>query len=88
MNNIKFLLNFIHPILMWALLFLTLYALYLGIQVRRTRTATGEAKKIINLYWRIFSECAPRKLCECIWKVGFGFDVPSRLSNVQLLLIL
>lgn len=37
--------QFIHPILMWVLLGLTLYALYLGMQVRRTRTATPEVRK-------------------------------------------
>lgn len=43
--KIEFLLNFIHPILMWFLLGVSIYALYLGIQVRRTRTAEGEVKK-------------------------------------------
>jgi uncharacterized membrane protein len=43
--EIKFWLNFIHPILMWVLLGVTIYALYLGLQVRRTRTAEGELKK-------------------------------------------
>ncbi len=37
--------QFIHPILMWVLLALTSYALYLGIQWRRARTANGEVKK-------------------------------------------
>lgn len=35
----------IHPAWMWVVFVCTLYALYLGIQVRRTRTATGELKK-------------------------------------------
>jgi uncharacterized membrane protein len=43
--EIKPWLNFIHPILMWILLALSLYALYLGVQIRRTRTAEGEVKK-------------------------------------------
>lgn len=43
--EIKPWLNFIHPILMWVLLGVTIYALYLGVQVRRTRTAEGELKK-------------------------------------------
>lgn len=43
--EIKFWLNFIHPILMWVLLGVSIYALYLGVQVRRTRTAEGEIKK-------------------------------------------
>ena len=43
--EIKPWLNFIHPILMWVLLGVSIYALYLGIQVRRTRYAEGEVKK-------------------------------------------
>ncbi|HIK44656.1 MAG TPA: DUF4079 domain-containing protein [Leptolyngbyaceae cyanobacterium M65_K2018_010] len=38
-------LNFVHPILMWLLLATTLYALYLGIQSRRTRLAEAEVRK-------------------------------------------
>ncbi|MGB3299316.1 MAG: DUF4079 domain-containing protein [Phormidesmis sp.] len=38
-------LNFIHPIAMWGILALTLYAAYLGYQYRQTRLATGEEKK-------------------------------------------
>ncbi|OCR01416.1 hypothetical protein BCD67_23470 [Oscillatoriales cyanobacterium USR001] len=37
--------QFIHPTIMWVLLAGTIYALYLGIQIRRTRAAEGEAKK-------------------------------------------
>ena len=43
--NIKPYLNFIHPPLMWILLATCLYAMYLGFQIRNTRTATGEEKK-------------------------------------------
>lgn len=38
-------LNFIHPILMWILLGVSIYALYLGVQWRRARTSEGEVKK-------------------------------------------
>jgi MFS family permease len=38
-------LNFVHPIIMWLLLAMTLYALYLGIQARRTRLADVETRK-------------------------------------------
>jgi CHASE2 domain-containing sensor protein len=44
-TTIKPYLNFIHPPLMWILLALSLYAGYLGWQIRRTRTATGDEKK-------------------------------------------
>ncbi|PPS38995.1 DUF4079 domain-containing protein [Chroococcidiopsis sp. TS-821] len=44
-QEVKFWLNFIHPILMWGLLAASFYALYLGIQVRRTRYAEGDVKK-------------------------------------------
>jgi uncharacterized membrane protein len=37
--------QFGHPILMWILLGLSIYALYLGIQIRRTRTADKEVRK-------------------------------------------
>lgn len=38
-------LPFFHPVLMWVALGLAIYALYLGIQVQRTRTAEGDLKK-------------------------------------------
>jgi len=38
-------LNFVHPVIMWLLLATTLYALYLGIQSRRTRLADAETRK-------------------------------------------
>lgn len=37
--------QFGHPILMWMLLGLAIYALYLGIQIRRTRTADKDVRK-------------------------------------------
>ncbi len=37
--------QFFHPVLMWVLLGLTIYALYLGLQWRRARTAEGDEKK-------------------------------------------
>ena len=40
--EIKPWLNFIHPVLMWVVLAVSIYALYLGVQVRRTRNAEGE----------------------------------------------
>jgi protein-S-isoprenylcysteine O-methyltransferase Ste14 len=43
--SVKYWLNFFHPIVMWALLLLSLYAAYLGLQVQRTRNAQGEEKK-------------------------------------------
>lgn len=45
LETIKPWLNFIHPIMMFALLGLTFYALYLGIQSRRTRTASKETRR-------------------------------------------
>ncbi len=44
-ESVKPWLNFFHPLLMFVLLGLTVYALYLGIQIRRTRSAEGEVKK-------------------------------------------
>ncbi|HEY9880682.1 MAG TPA: DUF4079 domain-containing protein [Leptolyngbyaceae cyanobacterium] len=45
LESIKPYLNFIHPVMMWVLLALTLYALYLGMQWRKARLAEGDAKK-------------------------------------------
>ncbi len=44
-ESTKFWLNFLHPLLMWLLFAIVLYALYTGIQVQRTRNAEGEVKK-------------------------------------------
>ena len=38
-------LSFFHPVTMWVLLVVALYAMYLGVQVRRTRLVVGESKK-------------------------------------------
>ncbi|NJN91520.1 MAG: DUF4079 domain-containing protein [Leptolyngbyaceae cyanobacterium SL_5_14] len=38
-------LNFVHPLIMWVLLAIAIYALYLGVQIRRTRSAEGDTKK-------------------------------------------
>lgn len=46
-DDIKFAMQFFHPVLMWTLLGLSIYALYLGIQIRRTRKAEGEKKKTL-----------------------------------------
>jgi len=37
--------QFFHPVFMWVILALTVYALYLGIQTRRIRTADKEQRK-------------------------------------------
>jgi len=38
-------LDFFHPIFMWVVLAISLYALYLGLKIRETRSAEGDAKK-------------------------------------------
>jgi hypothetical protein len=43
--TLKPIVDFAHPLTMWALLALTLYTMYLGFQIRRTRSAQGDAKK-------------------------------------------
>ncbi|MBG1240282.1 DUF4079 domain-containing protein [Nostoc sp. UIC 10607] len=43
--SVKYWLNFFHPVIMWALLVLSIYAAYLGLQLQRTRNAQGEEKK-------------------------------------------
>jgi MFS family permease len=47
LKSIKVWSQFGHPILMWVLLVATLYAGYLGFQIRRTRNAEGETKKAL-----------------------------------------
>jgi Protein of unknown function (DUF4079) len=42
---LKPIMTFAHPLMMWMLFGLTLYAMYLGFQIRRTRTADGDLKK-------------------------------------------
>ncbi len=37
--------QFVHPLLMWVLLGMSIYALYLGIKIQQTRYADGDAKK-------------------------------------------
>jgi hypothetical protein len=44
-ESVKVYSQFLHPALMWILFALSLYALYLGVKVRRTRTAEGEERK-------------------------------------------
>jgi hypothetical protein len=45
LSNLKPYLSFFHPITMWILLAVAIYAMYLGVQVRRTRLAEGDLKK-------------------------------------------
>lgn len=44
-DSVKTWLNFFHPAMMWVLLAMAIYALYLGIKVRNSRTATETEKK-------------------------------------------
>ncbi|MGB8699310.1 MAG: DUF4079 domain-containing protein [Thermosynechococcaceae cyanobacterium] len=44
---LKQILTFAHPVFMWVLFGLSLYAMYLGFQSRRTRTVTGDEKKAL-----------------------------------------
>lgn len=46
-ESVKVYSQFFHPALMWALFALTCYALYLGVKVRRTRSAEGDEKKAL-----------------------------------------
>ena len=43
--SFKYWLNFFHPLIMWLLFVVSIYAAYLGLQVQRTRNAQGEEKK-------------------------------------------
>jgi hypothetical protein len=45
--EVKYYLQFLHPVLMWVLLGLSTYAMYLGFQSRQVRYAEGEQKKAL-----------------------------------------
>jgi len=45
LSSLKPYLSFFHPIMMWILLGVAIYAMYLGVQSRRTRLAEGDVKK-------------------------------------------
>jgi len=44
-DSLAFNLNFLHPLLMWVLLLLSVYAMLLGVKAKKTRTATLEERK-------------------------------------------
>ena len=44
-DGVKTWSQFGHPIIMWVLLGLTVYALYLGMQIRKTRSADKDTRK-------------------------------------------
>lgn len=44
-ESVKVWSQFAHPVIMWVILALAIYALYLGIQVQRTRYADGDLRK-------------------------------------------
>ncbi|OKH17386.1 DUF4079 domain-containing protein [[Limnothrix rosea] IAM M-220] len=44
-ESVKVWSQFGHPVMMWVLFGLTIYAMYLGVQIRRTRSAEKEVRK-------------------------------------------
>lgn len=44
-TQLPLVVSFLHPLLMWALLGLSLYAMVLGIKAKKTRTGTPEQRK-------------------------------------------
>jgi len=44
-ESLAYNLNFLHPLLMWALLALSGYGMFLGIKAKKTRTADAETRK-------------------------------------------
>jgi uncharacterized membrane protein len=44
-ESVKVWSQFIHPVLMWVLLVISVYALYLGLKIQQTRNAEGDTKK-------------------------------------------
>jgi len=45
--SVKFWMQFFHPVLMWVLFGVCLYALYTGMKIRKTRSAEGDEKKAL-----------------------------------------
>ena len=45
LQTLKVWSQFLHPLLMWVLFALTIYALYLGMKTRKIRSAQGDEKK-------------------------------------------
>ncbi len=46
-ESLAYNLNFLHPLLMWALLALSGYGMFLGIKAKKTRTADAETRKTL-----------------------------------------
>ena len=46
-ESLAYNLNFLHPLLMWALLALSGYGMFLGIKAKKTRTADAETRKLL-----------------------------------------
>ena len=46
-ESLAYNLNFLHPLLMWALLALSGYGMWLGIKAKKTRTADAETRKTL-----------------------------------------
>ena len=46
-ESLAYSLNFVHPLLMWALLALSGYGMWLGIKAKKTRTADAETRKTL-----------------------------------------
>jgi hypothetical protein len=44
-ESLAYNLNFLHPLLMWALLALSGYGMFLGIKTKKTRTADADTRK-------------------------------------------
>ena len=44
-ESFTYTLNFLHPLLMWALLALSGYGMFLGIKTKKTRTADADTRK-------------------------------------------
>jgi hypothetical protein len=42
---LKAIFTYFHPVLMWTVFALCVYALYLGLKIRKTRAATGEERQ-------------------------------------------
>ncbi len=84
-ESVKVYSQFFHPAMMWALFAFTCYALYLGIKVRRTRTAEGEEKKELikgkyNVkHYQVGSILLALMIVGCLGGMGVTYIVNGKL---------
>jgi len=84
-DSLKPLVTFFHPVVMIATFLFTIYVLYLGIQIRRTRSAEGDQKKaLIGKKFNISHFQAGSALLVLIILGGLGGMAVTYINNGKL----